>query len=161
MRTIHCLAGLVLSVSLLSGCTTYHRVQTNKLASQLQHTQVEVVEKGHQLVLILPSEISFPPGGSKLNPSVYPLLIKIADILIKDYPKATIKVIGYTDTSGSSQHNRSLSITRARAIAGYLRYRGIERDCIDAAGFGENNPIAPNSTPEGRAKNRRVEIYIN
>ena len=161
MRKIHCLVGLLLSFNLLSGCTSHNSFQANKLASQLQDPQVQVIQKGRQLVLVLPSEISFPTGGNKLKPSVYPLLVRLADILIKDYPTAHIKVIGYTDTSGSPQRNRSLSISRARAVGGYLRYRGVHRDRIDAAGFGDTHPIASNATPEGRAKNRRVEIYID
>lgn len=161
MKNIHYVVGLLLTVIWLFGCTNLGRFQINKLAAELQNTEVQVLEKDNQLVLLLASEVTFQPGATKLKPSSYPLLIKIADILMKDYPNANIKIAAYTDTSGSPKRNRSISITRARAVGGYLRYRGINRDRIDAVGFGEDHPIASNTTSEGRAKNRRIEIYIN
>lgn len=154
IAAIGCLTGL------LTSCSAYGSFHNSTIASQFSNANVQVVEKGQQLTLILPAEITFAPGRTKLNPQVYPLLIKVADIIMKDYPNAQVHVAAYTDTSGNPQRNRSLSITRARAVAGYLRYRGVNRDQLNASGFGENRPVAANDTAAGRAKNRRIEITI-
>lgn len=150
----------ILNICLLaSGCTGIH--SRNPSFASLESAGVQTAERNKHLALVLPSDLAFSPGSTRLNPRIYPLLIKIADILMKDYPNANIKVAGYTDSSGTPERNRSISITRARVIAGYLRYRGIDRERIDAVGFGDTHPIATNETLSGRIKNRRIEIYIN
>jgi OOP family OmpA-OmpF porin len=70
-----------------------------------------------------------------------------------------IEVRGHTDATGSAESNRVLSEKRALAVRDYLIAQGVSADRITARGFGEDFPIAPNDTREGRAKNRRVEIH--
>ena len=71
-----------------------------------------------------------------------------------------VEVAGYTDDRGESNYNQSLSQKRAEAVKAYLQSSGIAADRMTAKGYGEESPIADNSTAEGRAKNRRVELHI-
>ena len=79
---------------------------------------------------------------------------------ISDMPDSRIRVQGHTDIVGSSEVNQALSTRRAREVAKYLEEKGIAASRITAEGLSFNVPIADNSTEEGRARNRRVEIYV-
>jgi OOP family OmpA-OmpF porin len=74
------------------------------------------------------------------------------------YPNLKIEVNGYTDALGSESGNLKLSQKRAKSVRDYLTSKGVAIDRIKAQGFGEQNPVADNGTPEGRQKNRRIEI---
>jgi OOP family OmpA-OmpF porin len=80
--------------------------------------------------------------------------------LMQEHPESTVTIVGYTDSSGPEQVNQRISEERAEAIASYLESQGIDRSRMSVSGMGEANPIADNSTPEGRAQNRRVEITV-
>ncbi len=71
----------------------------------------------------------------------------------------TVEVAGYTDSSGSADYNQRLSQMRADTVLNYLASKGVARDRMQAVGYGEDNPVAPNDTAEGRQKNRRVELH--
>ncbi len=73
---------------------------------------------------------------------------------------AAVEVLGYTDNSGSEEHNLTLSQERADAVRNYLIGEGVPADSLTATGKGEADPIADNSTAEGRAKNRRIELHV-
>jgi outer membrane protein OmpA-like peptidoglycan-associated protein len=75
-------------------------------------------------------------------------------------PDAHIRVYGHTDIVGSSEVNQKVSEERARKVAAFLMENGISASRIEAEGKSFNNPVADNSTEEGRAKNRRVEIFV-
>jgi len=79
---------------------------------------------------------------------------------MRDRPTVIVRVEGHTDSVGSDKYNQRLSERRAHAVVKYLIGKGIESNRLQAAGFGESRPIAPNETPEGRAKNRRTEFHI-
>jgi outer membrane protein OmpA-like peptidoglycan-associated protein len=80
---------------------------------------------------------------------------------IRKYPGAKVRIEGHTDSIGSEQHNQRLSERRAEAVKNYLVKAGVcEETKTMAIGYGESRPVAPNTTEEGRAKNRRVEILI-
>ena len=76
-------------------------------------------------------------------------------------PRVAIKVIGHTDSQGSEMTNLQLSISRAEAVAEYLRQRGIALERLSADGHGEAEPLASNATEEGRMRNRRVELILS
>lgn len=80
--------------------------------------------------------------------------------ILNTYPEAKAEVVGYTDSLGSESYNRTLSMQRAAGVAHFLESEGIDSSRISIAGHGETQPIASNSTAEGRAKNRRVELTI-
>jgi len=71
-----------------------------------------------------------------------------------------IEIAGYTDSTGSSATNTRLSAARAGAVQAYLRQRGVPAERMRVAGYGPANPTASNATPEGRARNRRVELHL-
>ncbi len=79
--------------------------------------------------------------------------------ILKANPKITGEVRGYTDSTASAEYNQKLSEARAKAVRDYFVKQGVAPERIRAKGFGENNPVASNDTPEGRAKNRRVELH--
>jgi peptidoglycan-binding protein ArfA len=104
--------------------------------------------------------ITFDTNGSALSPAVKQTLDQVADKL-KACPGETVTVNGYTDNSGSDAVNSPLSTQRADAVADYLVARGVARDHLTAKGLGAADPIADNGSPDGQAKNRRVEILVN
>lgn len=107
--------------------------------------------------------ILFAPGKAELNGTSKQALAGITDQL-SQYPNSTIKIEGHTDNVPihNSQYpsNMYLSSSRAIAVYEYFMGKGIGPERMSAEGFAEYKPIAPNDTPENRAKNRRVEIYI-
>lgn len=88
------------------------------------------------------------------------LLNDVATVL-KQHPGITkIRIEGHTDSDGSDEYNKTLSQDRADAVMKFLVYAGVEESRMEAVGFGEEKPIAPNDSPEGKEKNRRVEFNI-
>jgi outer membrane protein OmpA-like peptidoglycan-associated protein len=102
--------------------------------------------------------VTFELGSAVLQPQSRTVLNEVAHSLLA-YPDVTIEIRGHTDDVGSRQANRELSLRRATAVKDYLVQAGIGADRITSIGYGEDYPIAPNDTPEGRAQNRRVEIH--
>ncbi len=101
--------------------------------------------------------IHFESDKSTLDPAAGPMLDDIATAL-KNFPDWGLRVVGHTDATGDPEANEVLSVQRADAIKAALVDRGATADRLQAAGVGENRPIASNQTPEGRALNRRVEL---
>jgi peptidoglycan-binding protein ArfA len=104
--------------------------------------------------------ITFATDGSALSPAVKQTLDQVADKL-KACPGVNITVNGYTDNTGNDAINSPLSTNRADAVADYLIARGVTRDHLTAKGLGAAGPVADNSSPDGQAKNRRVEIVVS
>lgn len=104
--------------------------------------------------------ITFDTDGSALSPAVEQTLDQVADKL-KACPGVNVTVNGYTDNTGNETINHPLSTRRADAVADYLVARGVTRDHLTAKGLGSADPIADNNTPDGQAKNRRVEIAVS
>ncbi|MGH7607784.1 MAG: OmpA family protein, partial [Gemmatimonadales bacterium] len=102
--------------------------------------------------------VNFQTGRSVLTSTSYRILEQVAASLIAN-PEIRIEVAGYTDSTGSAAVNMRLSNARAAAVRAYLALRGVSPDRMEARGYGASNYIAPNSTPEGRAQNRRVELH--
>ena len=101
--------------------------------------------------------VNFPTNSAELTPESNAELDRIVN-LFNSTPVISGFVEGYTDSSGSAEYNKQLSAKRAQAVADYLISHGISRDRVVARGRGEANPVADNSTPEGRAENRRVVL---
>jgi len=123
-----------------------------KVASVKQETRGTVVT--------LSGSVLFASGKSKLLPAASSRLRQVADALVAGDPDSTFVVEGHTDSTGSPDRNQRLSEDRARAVRDFLVSRGVPADRIEAQGMGSTQPVADNSTPEGRANNRRVEIVI-
>lgn len=101
----------------------------------------------------------FDTNSARLQPSSYEQLNNVAAIL-KAYPNAKIRLGGYTDNTGDTDANRRLSQERANNVMAELTKRGIDPSRLSATGYGEENPVADNSTEEGRQKNRRISIRV-
>jgi outer membrane protein OmpA-like peptidoglycan-associated protein len=110
-------------------------------------------------VSVLAKNIYFESDSDVIKSTSYKALDQVAAIL-KDYGKSTLKIEGHTDNTGSATHNQDLSQRRAQAVMKYLTEKGIDASRMSATGFGQDNPIAPNNTKEGRALNRRVELIL-
>lgn len=109
--------------------------------------------------LMMGNSILFKTGKSTLSPAAQAALTSVAYNL-KQFPESDVTVQGYTDNTGSEELNQRLSQERAESVVNYLISKGISPSRLKAVGMGWNNPIASNATPEGRAQNRRVELYI-
>ncbi|ROT46855.1 hypothetical protein CHR62_01625 [Pusillimonas sp. NJUB218] len=121
---------------------------------------VDVVEMPDgTLKVLIPSHVSFDTGKYALKPELLPVLDSVARALTQ-HPELRAKAIGYTDSTGTAQVNQTLSMNRARAVTDYIAARGISGTRLMSEGRGPSNPIADNSTPEGRAMNRRVELFL-
>jgi len=103
--------------------------------------------------------INFDTDSAKIKPEYMPRIEKFAEFL-KNHPNVKAEIQGYTDNRGSYTYNMVLSEKRAKAVYEALLKLGVPKDQITWAGYGPNNPIAPNDTEEGRAKNRRVVAKI-
>lgn len=139
---------------------SYMDGQEQRLRRDLGDSQVGVQRQGDTIVLSMPNEVTFPLDSAELQPEGRRALDDVAGVL-RDNPRTTIDVVGYTDSSGTEAYNQRLSERRAGTVAQYLERQGVQRERILASGRGESNPVASNRTPEGRAQNRRVEIRIN
>ncbi|RMF58357.1 MAG: OmpA family protein, partial [Calditrichaeota bacterium] len=115
---------------------------------------LEVKEVGSKIVL---DGISFETGKAEITPQSEEVLKK-ALATLKAYPEMVVEIRGYTDNTGNRNFNYTLSQRRAEAVKQYLIQHGVEGSRIVAKGYGPENPIATNSTREGRAKNRRIEF---
>ena len=113
----------------------------------------------NQLKLNIPSDISFDTGRADIKPNLRPILDQFANGLANQ-PSLEVQVVGHTDNTGSNAVNDPLSLQRAQAARNYLTARGVDPNRIAIAGRGEHQPVADNGTDAGRARNRRVEIFL-
>ena len=134
-----------------------------ELAAQLNEAQVETVEDVNGLEAIkvtFDSGILFDFNKSNLKPEAKKQLDEFA-VRMADMQETDITVLGHTDNVGSAEANQKVSDQRALAVSNYLQKKGIAASRIIAEGHSYNDPVADNATAEGRAQNRRVEIYIS
>lgn len=113
----------------------------------------------NQLKLNIPSDLSFDTGRADIKPNMRPILDQFAQGL-SNQPNTEVRIVGHTDNVGSDATNDPLSIQRAQATRSYLAARGVDPNRVVIAGRGEREPVADNSSDAGRARNRRVEIYL-
>lgn len=137
----------------------YMDTQEAKLRKQLRDTGVSVERDGDNINLIMPGNITFNTGNALINSSFYEVLNSVA-LVLEEFDKTIVAVSGHTDSVGSSSSNQTLSVQRAESVANYLRSRKVVDARIEVIGFGENQPIADNSTAAGREQNRRVELTL-
>lgn len=141
------------------GVGSYQDRQERALREATQGTAIEVERKGDEIQLTFPDTISFDFNSAIVKPELRGTLQEVAKVL-NAYPSTVIGVFGHTDNVGSTAANQRLSQQRADSVVGSLESFGVARARMQPRGFGYTQPIASNSTPEGRAQNRRVEIRI-
>lgn len=113
----------------------------------------------NQLKLEIPNDISFDTGRSAIRPELQPILTQFASGL-NNQPNTEILVIGHADSTGSDAINNPLSADRAASARDFLVARGVDSRRIRVEGRGSRQPIADNATEAGRARNRRIEIFL-
>lgn len=134
--------------------------QKQAMEQSAQGTGVAVTQTpDNQLKLEIPSDISFDVNRSDIKPNFGPVLDRFAQTLAS-HPETTIRIIGHTDSTGNDQINNPLSFARAGSARDYLTARGVQAGRIAIDGRGSHEPIADNASDQGRARNRRVEIFI-
>jgi outer membrane protein OmpA-like peptidoglycan-associated protein len=121
--------------------------------------QFNVTNMGDYLVVNMPQDVLFGVDSASLRPDLTRDIKSVAQNLLR-YPNSQIQIVGHTDNTGSASYTQDLSQRRAVSVANVLRESGVPNARISAFGRGEDQPIASNLTPEGRAQNRRVEIII-
>ena len=142
-----------------AGVGAYMDKQERDLRARTAGTDVQVIRQGDDLVLNIPSGITFAYDSSAVQPQFQRTLDQVAQTLA-EYKETYIDVYGHTDATGSDAYNQALSERRAIAVADYLAGRGVQAARIATRGYGKTQPIASNDTDAGRAANRRVEIKI-
>jgi outer membrane protein OmpA-like peptidoglycan-associated protein len=133
--------------------------QQRELEAELSGTGVGVARQGDNLVLRMPSDVTFASNQSAVNTRFYATLDDVAGVLNR-YDQSTIDIIGHADSDGAEDYNLDLSRRRASSVAQYLVSRNVLADRLYVDGRGESEPVASNATAEGKAMNRRVEILI-
>ena len=154
------LIGAASGAALGGGVGYYMDVQEAKLRDQMRGTGVSVTRNGDNIILNMPSSITFAVDSADLSPSFYNTLSGVA-LVLKEYDKTYVNVVGHTDNTGSASHNQALSERRAASVGQFLISQGAAANRFNIRGVGFNQPVASNATAAGRAQNRRVEITLS
>jgi outer membrane protein OmpA-like peptidoglycan-associated protein len=131
--------------------------QADEMKKDIEGAKIERIGEG--IKITFDSGILFTVNSSDLQPTAKGNIDKLAKILNK-YPDTNILVEGHTDSTGSAEYNQKLSERRAASVSDYTKNLGVQGARFTTVGYGETQPVASNSTPEGRQLNRRVEIAI-
>lgn len=142
------------------GAGFYMDRQEAKLREQLARTGVQVIRDGDNIILNMPGNITFPSNSADVNPEFAEVLNSVG-LVLKEYDKTYVDVLGHTDSSGANDYNQALSERRAQSVANVLSTEGVILERLIVRGVGEDYPIADNTTTNGKALNRRVEIALS
>jgi chemotaxis protein MotB len=151
----------------LTGCASNHLDDLSaNLKGALVATPVDVTQQDGSILLTSSADYMFPSGGWQI-PSDSPLLNRIVPIL-SSLHNTKIVVSGYTDNTPIGPqlqrmgiaNNLDLSTRRAQSVVNYLASHGVNPSLLSAQGYGDANPIVSNDTPQGRARNRRVDMTL-
>jgi outer membrane protein OmpA-like peptidoglycan-associated protein len=129
------------------------------LRDALAEQNIEIDRRGDELYLIMPGDNTFMTGSANLASSFTPILQSVSKVL-NQYEKTTIVVEGHTDDVGAEDYNQQLSEQRANAVKSILLSSKVDARRLTTVGFGEYQPLVPNSNAASRQQNRRVEIKI-
>lgn len=131
-----------------------------ELAEEAARQELRITRMpGDALRVGVASDASFDSGSAELKGQAQTTFAKIASIL-KDYDKTIVHVVGHTDSDGSDVFNENLSNKRANAVYNFMGSQGLQFGRMKTEGRGEREPVASNATPEGKRRNRRVDIVI-
>lgn len=120
---------------------------------------LKILERPEGVALVLTDKLLFESGDAELTPAAKQLLTTIAEVM--GYMAAPVNISGYTDSAGgTSKYNYMLSGERAMSVLRHFLEKGLPNEIFSVSGYGPAWPLADNSTPEGRAQNRRVEILL-
>ena len=111
-------------------------------------------------VVLSDDSVKFPTDAAALSPEAEQRLAQFAQRLQGENKNVYLEIQGYTDATGTPEHNNQLGEQRAEAVRRYLSLQGVPLNRMATISYGESNPVADNSTREGRAQNRRVAIVV-
>ena len=135
--------------------------EVNQETASDPNTDVEAVMIGDQeYIQVNVKNVNFRSGSADLDPYELTRLSPVLNALMK-HPNTRVHIEGHTDSDGTNAYNQQLSDNRAKNVAFHLMDNGITRDRIQTYGYGEERPIASNTTPEGKRENRRVTFLIS
>ncbi len=133
--------------------------QYSVFQDELRGTGVTVRKQGQQIVLDMPSDVTFAFDKYNIQPRFYHVLSAVSRTLAR-FPATYVDVNGHTDAIGSFSYNQVLSEKRADTVADFLAARQVNPVRLHVEGFGKTEPVTSNATIQGRAANRRVEIIL-
>ncbi|MGL4206775.1 MAG: OmpA family lipoprotein [Aeromonadaceae bacterium] len=154
------LIGAAAGAAVGGGIGYYMDVQEAKLRQKMKGTGVSVTRQGDQIILNMPNNVTFDSNSSQLKAAGANTLSGVAMVL-KEYEKTRVNVVGHTDSSGSRELNMRLSQERADSVGSDLITQGVAASRISMSGVGPDQPVASNSTAAGKAQNRRVTITLS
>ena len=133
--------------------------QAKKIEEEIPGAEVKRVDDGIVVTFDENSGVYFETAKHNINEKSKETLNKLIAVL-KEYPETNVVVAGYTDSVGKDEYNMGLSKRRAQSVTNYFTSNGLAASRFTTKWFGKQNPVADNGTPEGRAKNRRVNVVI-
>ncbi|WP_293573588.1 OmpA family protein [Phaeobacter sp.] len=133
--------------------------QERELRASISNDGISIINTSDRLIVSLPNDLTFATDSAAISPSMRGDLNQVAASLVR-YPNSLVQVIGHTDSDGSASYNQGLSERRANAVADQIQSGGVPYNRLVTIGRGEDEPIASNLTPEGKARNRRVDIVV-
>ena len=158
-RRDRALIGAAVGAAAGAGIGAYMDRQEEELRQSTRGTGIEVDRRGDDIVLNMPSSVTFGFDSSELTMSARNALNDVASILTQ-YTDTRVNIAGHTDSTGNADYNQRLSERRAESVGNYLAQAGVSRNRLYMTGYGPSQPVASNATEEGRAQNRRVEITL-
>ncbi|MDR5874391.1 OmpA family protein [Halomonas sp. CUBES01] len=142
-----------------AGIGAYMDRQEKQLRENLQGSRIEVDRRGDDIVLNMPSSVTFGFDSAELTSEARSALNEVANV-VSQYTDTRVNIAGHTDSTGDDAYNQRLSERRAQAVGSYLGQNGVSPARLNTRGYGESQPVASNNTEAGRSQNRRVEITL-
>ncbi|EPC00707.1 cell envelope biogenesis protein OmpA [Litchfieldella anticariensis FP35 = DSM 16096] len=158
-RRDRALIGAAVGAAAGGGIGAYMDRQEAQLRERMQGTGIGVDRQGDDIILNMPSSVTFGFDSSELTPSARSALNDVSGVLL-EYPETRVNIAGHTDSTGSAEYNQRLSERRAQSVGNYLAQQGVQQYRLSMSGYGFTQPVASNDTEAGRAQNRRVEITL-
>ncbi|RUR30100.1 OmpA family protein [Vreelandella andesensis] len=158
-RRDRALIGAAVGAAAGAGVGVYMDRQEQQLRQNLQGSRIEIDRRGDDIVLNMPSGVTFGFDSADLTSEARNSLNQVANVLT-EYQDTRVNIAGHTDSTGDASYNQRLSERRAQSVGNYLSQNGVSTARLNTMGYGANQPVASNDSDQGRAQNRRVEITL-
>ena len=158
-RRDRALIGAAVGAAAGAGIGVYMDRQEQQLRENLQGSRIEIDRRGDDIVLNMPSGVTFGFDSAELTSDARSSLNEVANVLTQ-YQDTRVSIAGHTDSTGNASYNQRLSERRAQSVASYLSQNGVSSMRLNTSGYGATQPVASNDNEQGRARNRRVEITL-